>query len=907
MEFKNNTKRNKGMSKKIKKILKKVEQGKIISIHNFNITLEEFLSKDENDITFLEYLLKNNIFIGIDNIRNSIDAAKIFCKCNEELADFIFDEEELFSYNNGTRFVDFLVQNNKLTPDIINSIKDHIEIVDILIDNKILNLLTDISDEIVNKLITLNSNGKYPIEKYMDNDLVITTILPLINNPSELITICQKNNKYNLLEYVNPNVLMYNIKENYTLLDDLLNKNIIPKSIRYIPDNEEFILFLRKKKLYDYLLNCSQKSFLMELENGKTLLEEIIDNSNFDKLDTYVTEKEIIKILYDKNRLDAIVDISESLLVADINEIFNFNKNQTLLDYLIDNGHESILETINWDICENWDVIKILYNRGEYQLLFEKLDDFALLMVLEKGILLIDKLLENNIQPGEAYISSPELITIFFRKGRLDLLATADLELLFETVDSEKTYFDYFLEAIKTKKIKCNLNDSYLFGYDVNTVAKFYLTLAKHDMIKYVNELTKEDLLAQYYDSDENEQSLLIELLNLDSTLTLQKIIPEKVKSEMEIAVILKSRGLEQNDVNLSTKNDNFTSEYLTKFNSRLGIGPVQGEGEFLLKKLEDLFLNDGKSDPQLIRVLISCYKHALILGYNVYINELRNLVEVKEKNMHKFVYLKDPKEAYFRPITGEVYSNDNVVGTLLHETGHALHSYLISEKIPYQCEMVIERVRKNTEVLRKVEKFSKQYNEIKQKLIVIVEEECKIYFEKYYTPETKEELEKFLTKSFEEKKEEFKSLDIPENILDIILKESFTIEQFINHQKRIYKKEKIDAILGSEYDCFVSISDILDAIYEGELNSEYLKNENGEKIKKAAGHGVSYYYDNMPNIFSEMVANFSSICKSPQAYEMLKLLKDIIGEELYEMLSIFYYTNIVKLEEDQVDSLKKI
>lgn len=138
-------------------------------------------------------------------------------------------------------------------------------------------------------------------------------------------------------------------------------------------------------------------------------------------------------------------------------------------------------------------------------------------------------------------------------------------------------------------------------------------------------------------------------------------------------------------------------------------------------------------------------------------------------------------------------------------------------------------------------------------------------------------------------------------------MKETFTVEQFMNHQKRIYEKQQIDAIFRSEYGSFMAIGDILDAIYEGELNSGFLENENGDKIARTSGHGIAYYYDNPSNGFSEMVANFSSISKSPQAYEMLNLLKSIVGDELYDMLSTFYYTNIATIDEEQVYSSKSL
>ena len=102
-----------------------------------------------------------------------------------------------------------------------------------------------------------------------------------------------------------------------------------------------------------------------------------------------------------------------------------------------------------------------------------------------------------------------------------------------------------------------------------------------------------------------------------------------------------------------------------------------------------------------------------------------------------------------------------------------------------------------------------------------------------------------------------------------------------------------------------MAIGDILDAIYEGKLHSGFLKNEQGELIPKTVGHGISYYYDKPGSGFSEMVANFASLCKSKDSREMLILLKSIVGKELFDMLNGFYYRNIIIPKDDKLPEIK--
>ena len=884
-----------------RKILEDINSSERRNLYDLNFSLDEFLAKDENGITFLEHLIRKKIYVDKEFLKDSLDAAYIFCECDENLYGFNLEEEDLFSNYNGIRFIDYLAKNNKLTFDIVKSIKNHVEIVDILIEKKSMYLLDKLDEKIVNQLIKEDLNGNYYIEKYFDNNVVMRNLIPIINNPKKLIQILDKNNKSELLEFANTDILMYELKDNYTVLNDLLKKNIVPDNLKKIPSDRNFINYLRKNNIYDYFYSCSESIFLIKFDNDKTLLEEIIEKSNITEIKGSIKNEKTIKILYENNKLNLAVNVDEDLLIKPIS-LFDSNTkfgNQTLFEYMLDQDYDPLLKV---NRISNEAIINILYSREKYNILGKKLNEKGLQLQMKDGVFLIDKLLENNIKIEYSSFSSDKLLKKFYEKGRVDLLANARLDKLFEFVNKDDAYIDFVLEAIKSKQIKFNLSNVYFFGYEVNLVAKFYLALAKHNMMEYVKELESSDLLKKY-----EGKVLLDELLDVDPEITIKRIIPEKVKNEMAIAIILKSRGLVQDNIDVADNNSGYNYEYLKTNNNRLGIGPFKKEGEELLKKLQELFLSDGKSDPELIETLIIGYRNALLVDYNIYINELRKLVETKEKNMKKFVYLRNDEKAYFKPVTGAVYAYNNVVDTLMHETGHALHSYLVDEKIPYECNYIIERARNNPEMLKKVEKYAKKYNEIREKITTKVEEESKVFFSTYFTPEKIKEIENNLSLSEEDKKEKFKSLGILEEFLNVILKELFTVEQYINHQKRIYVKEKVDAIFRSKYGSLMAIGDILDAIYEGELHSGFLKNEKGDKIPKTAGHGISYYYDSTGKAFSEMVANFSSISKSTNAHEMLDLLKSIIGDELYNTLSTFYYENIANVNEDQIQSSKKI
>ena len=345
-----------------------------------------------------------------------------------------------------------------------------------------------------------------------------------------------------------------------------------------------------------------------------------------------------------------------------------------------------------------------------------------------------------------------------------------------------------------------------------------------------------------------------------------------------------------------------YTTKYIENINNHLGIGPLPEEGERLLNELKLLFLTDGKSDKDLITGLIAGYRNALMNNYDINIIEIKKLIEIKKENKDTFYYIKNDEGSYFSPSNGSIFCENANTNTLLHETGHALHFYIADMKTPDDYQEIVERARENPEVLAKTKEYAANYRKLINNITLLVEQRYDSFFKSYYSPEKVEEIKKNLTKSKEEKKKEYKELHIPDEQLDMILSDMYTQEEYIDHQKRIFIEDNVDAILRNEFGSLLPIGDILDAIYEGKLHSNTLKDSQGEAICKTGGHGLNYYYATLHG-FDEMIANFAAISKANDAKEKLKMLKSIVGDEVYDMIRNFYYQNILKinLEENKV------
>lgn len=797
----NNTKKKTYVNDKLDKIWNSIKNGTIINISGVELTRDELLSKDESGIYLLEHLFNNGVSVSLkDNAaKRDVEIAYIFLKNNQPLFEFSLDEDALFSIIDDKRFIEHLLEKNRMElPSFLLEIKDNVEIVDLLCTYHKENLLEMLNQKLINKLITKNIDGIYPIEKYIHNEKVIENIFKSIN--------------------VN--------KENSLLIRD-------------------FIKLLVDNKMFNLLINFQENLLLLEIYPSKTLLEILIQNGYNPNI-LNVNNKETISILYKFQKLSLLKNIDENILLCSIKDLFKDEtlEDKTFLEYLIDNN-----------------------------------DKFEI-----------------------SYTSNINVIKILYQKKRPDLLVKTDTTLLMTPIENDYTYLDYILDSIKSDNFKYDISSLFVPS-NIKDKVKFYLIFAKHDMIDYIENRDSNFLLHKY-----DGITLLEHLLNADSELTLNKILNDSTKANDKIAVILKYKGIKQDNIDLyiSKEDYEFASRKIASNQNYYGL--INEEAKMLLEQLKQIFISDGKSNKEIIDMLITCYRNALFVNYSITIEEIKRLIEIK-KNFSDFHYQKHSYKCFFNDTNNVVYLTiPSTAELLFHETGHALHLYSVPPMllVPFDYAEIVKRVRQNPKTLIAVENFVKEYKKITDNIEEKFRQKVdKIYDDFLNDKEYRKRIKKTLSNLIDDKKEKYKDLQIPEKQLNMIISEMYTEEEYINCQKRIFINENTESNMRTYYGGLLAICDIIDAIYEGKLSNGLLVNTQGKKIDSTSGHGIQYYHRNVEITFSEIIANFAAIVKLPDAEENLQILKNIVGEEMYNMINNFYCQDILKLNIEELDGIK--
>ncbi len=893
---------------------------------------ECLISTSPNGITILQELIDNNISLNFDTINN------------EEIIKILYDNQKynlvlnadcqilLTKPSLSTNYLDLLIQKYKNGENIgFDAMRPDSN------DKKFLaqTIIKLLKNDINFKIYTHDLISQFDFI----NKPVIIQMLEIDKNLTlDFI------NKYNMQEEIKK----YVANINNVSLNDFQNFNI-NNIENYLPKIDKVVEKIQNKKI----TKISQKDIFAEdllkhLDSGITLLEFALQNnidvSNFDSflgkqmeavlifvnynrnipsIDEHLlfedisSDKKLIDLLIEKGEIETIISSSKNnLQIMDycikynrfdimsnsiLKKLLTEQNGKLLIESYLDNEklYSNIIEKLYPDIdlglIEDSILVK-LYNKGCKKLLTHANEE--VLLTEYNGTTILEDLLKSKMDP--VFICGIELaqtMEILHKNNRPDLMNNAKLNLLMNYPNKDNNYLQYMIDACKAGTNVHFEYGSYKTENDKELLARFYIQMTNNNISGYLEDLISNDLVSK----DKNGKSLLYYLINIDKDLTLKEILSFKEKIKPEVFTELKLLGISDSLININYTKFQCSDIYRKQKNSIYDENMVSPVDD-LLNELESLFENDGHSDKEIISALITSYKYSTSVN-PIMIEEVKQLIEIK-KNNPDFYYLKKIDGGYFSCFDKAVIVENSTISTLNHETGHAIHYFLADFQIPENYDSLIHSIANSPDWLGKVEQYSNKFKEIYNYVKSVSENIIDSYISEETVSINQKEIHALLNETKEKQKQMYLEKGYSDETISIILDGTFTAEEFMRQKKDIEIHEMNNTLMEYNYDAFIAIGDIVDAITVGKFRSDLLKNEKNETIKSGYGHGIRYYSARKEVGFHEMIANYSSIIKSKKCNENIELLRYIVGDELVDLLENFYNNNILKIDYEKDESL---
>lgn len=522
------------------------------------------------------------------------------------------------------------------------------------------------------------------------------------------------------------------------------------------------------------------------------------------------------------------------------------------------------------------------------------MEEKELLRIGSTGKTILQEMLSNGQNPGCENYDKKISLDIILKTKRYDILPYVSIRNLLRKKSLNETYIDYILNLFKTNKeiINISLFDPFEKKASVNEIVSLYIKYAKEDLLGYLPGLTKENLLMESNGKNPlfKNRRLIEILLDKNKKLALDKIITKELKEDFDIAIILNMNDVTQELVSLDFISKRLSEKYIEKYNEKYKTmyHELSPELQAIINRLYAVFMTD---DPSAVETMIYSYVEQLKNNDpELVIREIEQLINMKQNTNFT---LHSGDESYFYATKNELCVSNKIVSSFNHEVGHALLHNLTNAEVDDNFYSIINRCYNDPMFIENVALFSENYYNLLHRTSKVTAQE---YYKEYYNIKSDTQVDKiqeFLDTQRHIKIREYMKKGYSRETLEIILDNSFTVGEFIEQHRKIQRSELKMAIMRTQADIFMSVADIIDAVSRGHFSAGKLKDISGNRIRPCAGHGLFYYNVEKSLVFDEIMANYSTIIKSPRSEEGIYWLRKCLGDELLSFISN-YYNNIM-------------
>jgi len=506
-----------------------------------------------------------------------------------------------------------------------------------------------------------------------------------------------------------------------------------------------------------------------------------------------------------------------------------------------------------------------------------------------KGKTNLENMLETGFDPNFAFYCKEESIRIIFNKKRYDMLEyKCSIQALLATDFDKISVLEMILKLFKEKKIEIDISQFNPKLYDVkNTdIVKVYLLYAKYDLLEYLPKLTLEELKRW-----EKGKTLLDLFLETNKKATTGKILSPELLRNFEVLLHLKVYNIVDFKAKVPLRASSIVEDYYKKINSEYDGVLLPEEAKNLLDLLKESLVSNG--EEELVNTFINLYKMQVFNENEHALDEINQLAELAINGNNLSLIFGD--RCCYKDDTKNIVLSRADMSSLAHELGHFFFALLAGSKIPEEFDDMLMKVRENSTTIDNVAMFTDEYYRIEADVYETVNSMYDNYFANITSDEEVEKIRDFLNDNRKSVLKKYVELGYKEEDVSFILNRSFTVEEYLEQHKQIMKDTILEIVLDTEYDTYLAIADILDAIYGGMYLDGMLVDSNGNKIRCTFGHGISYYRSKKSLVFDEIIANYSQIDKSPKRKEALQLLRGIVGDEFVNFIEKYYNDNILK------------
>ena len=256
--------------------------------------------------------------------------------------------------------------------------------------------------------------------------------------------------------------------------------------------------------------------------------------------------------------------------------------------------------------------------------------------------------------------------------------------------------------------------------------------------------------------------------------------------------------------------------------------------------------------------------------------------------------------DSYYQKSKNEISITNKVTSVFNHELGHALLDKLSENTNQQELDSIIERIKNNPKTIDKINTIAMVFAALKREVL----RQSYEYFDETYDFNDKSIL-RFINNAKNKTMEEYSKKGYSKRAIEEIINKEYTEEEYKKQYKKIQVNSLSVAIGRLKINPMLALSDIIDAVYDGEFLQLNLKNRTGGVIRPIGGHGVYYYKNRSDNKFDEIFANYMAIKKciddeifkfvySKEDDKPLDVLRYVLGNELVDYLDNFYDREIL-------------